>query len=541
MLLHLLHVLVLISGFLVICAVSQSLEDQILQALQNTVDCDSCLDLLGDLQAVAVTGDDALIDLLTSVCIDTKMFALAIGLTAGKLCDALFGFCAAPPVNPFRVPFPRAAPAHPNTAITAPKPRRKPFTVVHLSDVHIDHEYTIGSEANCTKSICCRNFADEAGKPITVPAGPNGNIKCDSPVSLANSMLEAIDALSPKFSIFTGDVVERATWIVDQAEVTADLMDFNSQLAAKLTVPIFPALGNHDSAPSNAFARSTTVTANNSQFVFNTQSQGWERFIGKTAANQVDHNSGSYSALVPGTKLRIVSVNTQYWYKQNLWLYDTDAQQPDPNGVLAFIVQQLQIAEDAGEKAWIIGHIPLGKEDILDDQSNYFDQIVQRYKMTIAGQFFGHSHKDQFEIAYSDYSNQIAANAVSIAQIAPALTPSSGNPAFKVYDVDPDTFEVMDAKVFLTNMTDPSFTTRPKWELYYSTRELWGSLVGLEADSALTPAFWHNLTDVFVANDTAFQQFNTHITRGVGVTPCEGIARTRRFATCVRSDRKTIV
>ncbi|KAF8888535.1 Metallo-dependent phosphatase-like protein [Infundibulicybe gibba] len=510
MLPHLLRVLVLVTGFLGICVVSQSLEDQILQALQNTVDCDSCLDLLGDLKAVAVTGDNALIDLLTSVCIDTKHHRQ----TAGKLCDALFGFCATPPVNPFTVPFPRAAPAH-LKPVVAPNPRRKPFTVVHLSDVHIDHQYTIGSEANCTKNICCRNFADEAGKPITVPAGPIGNSKCDSTVTLANSMLEAIDALNPKFSIFTGDVVEGR-------EVTTDLMDFNAQLAAKLTVPIFPALGNHDSAPVNAFARSTTATANNSQFVFDTQSQGWERFIGQTAANQVDHNSGSYSVLVPGTKLRIISINTQYWYKQNLWLFDTDEQQPDPNGLLAFIVQELQIAEDAGERAWIIGHIPLGKEDTFDDQSNYFDQIVQRYKLTIAGHFFGHSHKDQFEIAYSDYSNQIAANAVSIALIAPALTPTSGNPAFKLYDVDPDTFEVMDAKVFFTNVTEPSFQTKPEWGLYYSARETWGPLVGLKADSALTPAFWHNLTDVFVANDTAFQLFNTHISRGGAVTACDG-------------------
>jgi hypothetical protein len=27
------------------------------------------------------------------------------------------------------------------------------------------------------------------------------------------------------------------------------------------------------------------------------------------------------------------------------------------------------------------------------EQSNYYDQIVQRYINTVAGQFFGHSHK----------------------------------------------------------------------------------------------------------------------------------------------------
>jgi len=76
------------------------------------------------------------------------------------------------------------------------------------------------------------------------------------------------------------------------------------------------------------------------------------------------------------------------------------------------MVSQLQAAEDAGQRAWIIGHIPPGKADVFHDQvflsrscyvtnlpmliilqSNYYDQIVQRYKNTIAAQFFGHSHK----------------------------------------------------------------------------------------------------------------------------------------------------
>lgn len=84
---------------------------------------------------------------------------------------------------------------------------------------------------------------------------------------------------------------------------------------------------------------------------------------------------------------------------------------PDPNGILAFLVQELQATEDAGQRAWILGHIPFGSGDYLHDQvrmkgsylsfdlirfsfqSNYYDQILQRYKNTIAGHFFGHTHK----------------------------------------------------------------------------------------------------------------------------------------------------
>ncbi|KAJ7115438.1 sphingomyelin phosphodiesterase [Mycena epipterygia] len=508
--------------------------DPLLSAVQNATDCPSCLGLLGEFQSLAVTGDDAFIIAFTSLCIDlgaadpdvcTGLVARegpilahdlrhinVTGQTAEKLCDALLGLCVVHPVNPFTVPFPKPAPAHPKAFKSRGRP---PVRVVHLSDVHIDRMYTVGAEVNCTKSICCRDFADSPETP-TVPAGPNGNAHCDSPISLADSMLEEIERLNPKFS-----VVEHANWLVDRAEVTTDLRDFNAEMAAKLSAPIFPSLGNHDSAPVNAFARTTSNTANNSQWVFDTQSAGWEQWIKPSAAAEVAHVSGSYSAQVSGMNLRIISVNTQFWYKQNFWLYDSDAAQPDPNGIIAFMVDALQAAEDAGDRAWIIGHIPPGKEDTLVDQSNYFDQVLQRYKNTIALQLYGHSHKDQFEIGYSNYSAQTAQNAVGVALVGPALTPTSGNPAFKVYEIDPDTFEVMDASVIFTNTSDPAFQIKPEWGLYYSARQTYGPLVGLAPTEPLSPAFWHNLTEVFAVNNTALQMFNTFISRGGAVTACD--------------------
>ncbi|KAF9500773.1 hypothetical protein BDN71DRAFT_1440271 [Pleurotus eryngii] len=137
---------------------------------------------------------------------------------------------------------------------------------------------------------------------------------------------------------------------------------------------------------------------------------------------------------------------------QSLWIYDSDAPQPDPNGILEFLTGELASAERAGQRAWIIGHVP-----IVECQSNYYDQIVRRFHSTIAGQFFGHSHKDQFEITYSDYNHPSSLNAVSVALIGPELTPTSGNPVFKLYDVDCDTYEIMDVRVYFTNIPDPSF------------------------------------------------------------------------------------
>ncbi|KAL0575217.1 hypothetical protein V5O48_006756 [Marasmius crinis-equi] len=541
--------------------------DDVLAALSKMHDCTSCRDVLVPLQGLARQGDNVFVGNFTEICIALKVAdtdvctglvtrsgpILAhdlrqINVTCGKagagLCDALFGFCSTNASTPFQVPLPLANAK--TQAKMAGQAAKTPFQVVHISDVHIDRGYTVGSEANCTKSLCCRHFADQDGSPVSNPAERNGNIKCDSPVSLLNSMLDAVNAVGPKFVIFTGDVVDHFNWLEDQSIVEDDLREFNADMLSKIRSPVFPTLGNHDTAPVNAFARSSSMTANHSQFVFDVQSAGWRQWIGVEASDQVEHRSGSYSARVPETNLRqvlntfqvqnllelssfnlrILSVNTQYWYKQNFWLYDSDEFQPDPNGILAFLVQELQAAEDAEEKVWVIGHIPLGKEDVVEDQSNYYDQILQRYKDTISGHFFGHSHKDEFQIAYSDYDNQVASNAVSFASIGPALTPTSkdivfrssgtksltsalgGNPAFKVYDVDPDTSGLMNVRVVYSNISDPSFQSEPTWLELYNARDLYGPLVNLSATSQLTPAFWHNLTEVFRTNDTAFQLFN---------------------------------
>jgi sphingomyelin phosphodiesterase len=73
------------------------------------------------------------------------------GPTAEKLCDALMGVCVSKAVTPFTVHFPKPAPAYPKVF----KSRgRAPFRVVHLSDVHIDREYTVRlAEATC--SLIC--------------------------------------------------------------------------------------------------------------------------------------------------------------------------------------------------------------------------------------------------------------------------------------------------------------------------------------------------------------------------------------------------
>ena len=63
--------------------------------------------------------------------------------------------------------------------------------VLHLSDVHLDLSYQIGTTTDCGLPMCCMNsteMADDASKA----AGYWGAYYCDSPVWMFENMLSQI-------------------------------------------------------------------------------------------------------------------------------------------------------------------------------------------------------------------------------------------------------------------------------------------------------------------------------------------------------------
>ncbi|BGP27692.1 hypothetical protein JCM10295v2_006667 [Rhodotorula toruloides] len=541
--------------------------------VEASISCATCIGLLAPLQALARLGDDAFVDLFVGFCTklgieDADVCSGAVGTQAPILahdlrsirlaspaaknfCTTIFGLCPLPNTIPHTVNL-TEPPLEANTDTFDTRASRRvkktwrstgrpPFQVVHISDVHVDRSYTPGASAECSKVICCRDYGPGSlGATVKAPAGPVsfdhmsiespfdssypqfGHKKCDAPPALVESMFRAIDKFAPNksFTIFTGDVVESAVWAVDQAHVSDDLLRWDEDMQS----PSYPVVGNHDVAPVNAFPRSTSPQAHDSDWVFELAARDWRKWIGRNAAEQVTRMSGCYSRVHPGTSLKIISLNTNYWYKQNFWLYDSDEPVWDPNGILTWLANELDLAEQAGQRAWIIGHMPFGKVDAMRDQSNYANQIFQRYHNTIAAHFYGHSHVDEFEIAYPDYSDRRAETANGIAFISGALTPTSGNPVFRVYDIDPDTYEVVDFVPHYANKSEPSFQVDPVWKPYYSARQSYGSYLDppFPLDAPLNATFWHRVTEVFERNETVFQLFNTRLSRGGKIEDCSG-------------------
>jgi hypothetical protein len=91
-------------------------------------------------------------------------------LTGGDICQRL-DFCEIPEeFDKFQVP-----PRYPS------KPHKYDKEVlkgIHLTDVHVDPLYKVGSEADCKESMCCRNG--------TGNASIFGEARCDLPPEFYN-------------------------------------------------------------------------------------------------------------------------------------------------------------------------------------------------------------------------------------------------------------------------------------------------------------------------------------------------------------------
>lgn len=207
---------------------------------------------------------------------------------------------------------------------------------------------------------------------------------------------------NPAFGIMTGDVPPHEVWETLPIEKTRSIQDASySLLHVHFDTPFFinttlyPAIGNHESAPTNLFPLfdSNLPEKHRDDFtmgwLYDTLEENWEGWV---SSRHFHKHSGSYiSRPVPGLKL--ISLNTNFCYNLNWWLYEQPVRR-DPNGILLWLVRQLQESEDNHERVWIIGHTPPGDSSCFHDYANYYYQIVNRYAPhVIAGQFFGHTHR----------------------------------------------------------------------------------------------------------------------------------------------------
>lgn len=423
--------------------------------------------------------------------------------------------------------------------------RDKPLRVFHGSDFHVDPRYLVGSEGSCDSGQCCRSdsfnstlwnqtsFAPGSipKANISHPADYWGYYECDSPWSLIAAAMEGISGLQKPepldLAIYTGDLTTHDS----DAHLSQDMVKYSEQSLYDMfhrhlgNTTMVVALGNHDSSPADLAAPANLPDGRSGQLSWDwdnvaalVKSEGWGN---DTTAQTIRSHYGAYS-VSPRQGLRVIALNSDFWYRGNPMSF-LNVDEPDPSGMLRWLTDELQAAEDANERVWTVSHVIPGWDggDGVDNPTNLLYLIYSRFAHTISATFFGHTHEDEFMVWYNaqgSNSSQVSRetkDAKVVGFIGPSITPLSNvNPSLRVYEVDPETYEVMDYHQYYTPLHDNEKLTSsgPVWHELYTARNTYhnfsasvqagtyGAPVALNnslwpADAPLNASFWAALTD----------------------------------------------
>ncbi len=138
---------------------------------------------------------------------------------------------------------------------------------------------------------------------------------------------------------------------------------------------------------------------------------------------------------------RVIVLNTNFCARLNFWLLYNPI---DPANHLKWLVQELLKAEQAGDRVHLVGHIAPDRKGCTQAWIFNFINIVERFKDTIVGQFYGHSHADEFRVIYSNnnFSKPVGSQFVS-----PSLTTYTNyNSAYRTYQTDTKGMNILTLK-----------------------------------------------------------------------------------------------
>lgn len=366
----------------------------------------------------------------------------------------------------------------------------------HITDLHLDPSYRMSPDPT---AVC----ASSKGAPASDP-GPFGDYLCDAPFRLIRSALSHVRplVLPQDFVIWTGDSPPH----VPPDQLSTDLV---IQVLSNLTqtvsdqlpgVQVFPAVGNHDYWPQDQMPTEPND-------IYKAAARLWKHWLQPEALLSLSQG-GFYSQLVrPG--LRIVSLNTILYYGPD----KVTVNMSDPAGQFQWLQDTLQRANLNQEQVFIIAHVPVGylpfTRNITAMREVHNERLVgifRKYSHVIAGQFYGHTHRDSVMVLLDP--NGKAVNSVFV---APAVTPIrnvrepySNNPGFRLYLFDQEDFSVSDLWQYFLNLTEANTLGMALWRLEYVMTEAFG-LPDLRPESLLKLGL--SLTP---PQSRAFQTYFTH-------------------------------
>ncbi|CAI4226353.1 unnamed protein product [Auanema sp. JU1783] len=457
--------------------------------------------------------------------------------TPKQICSLVLDNCGKffDPMNvTWQLPMPGSKPP-----VIPKTPGQHTLKVLHLTDIHIDRDYVVGSEAQCSnKAFCCRpdddpNELNKEGVDIVEPAGYWGTRgKCDVPFWFVDNMLQQIAETHKDvdYIYLTGDLESHAVWDYTKEAHADRIRNISALIRSHFPdKKVYFAVGNHEGVPMDSFAPHFTPAKFNMSWLYDTIADSWKDSIPSDQVNLVKYNGCFMVKPFPG--LRIISLNNGYGDTMNFFLM---VNQTDPDNSMSWFIKQLDDAEKAGDKVHVIAHIPGGTPEGMEGFSlNYYRAMI-RYENTVAGQFFGHVHAELFYMFYEN-PNSAQSRPVDVVYSAPSVTTYSRyNPAYRIYTIDGNyigsTFRVIDWEEYVFDMKENNKNPqKPTWQtLYSSVLQEYGLKGNL-------PSEWSNLINRMKTDDALFNKFMKNYYRSTEFPDWDEDSRLERLCSLRKS------
>lgn len=195
----------------------------------------------------------------------------ACGLLLGRGCGRwdIFGAwnvsLPATPKPPVRPPVP-------------PPPGAPTARILFLTDLHWDRRYVPGSEVACPDPLCCRGAAGH---------GPGGAGfwgeygKCDLPLHTIEALLAQLPGPRAFAAAYwTGDIPAHDVWQQSRQDQLLALRTVTGLLRRHLgDLPVYPAVGNHEATPVNAFPPPYVQGNQSSAWLYDAMAQAWQDWL----------------------------------------------------------------------------------------------------------------------------------------------------------------------------------------------------------------------------------------------------------------------
>ncbi|XP_054161219.1 sphingomyelin phosphodiesterase-like [Oppia nitens] len=350
----------------------------------------------------------------------------------------------------------------------------KTSQILHLTDIHLDLEYRSGSQIACNEPICCRSLAMNDSpynntNNIT-NAGIWGSYPCDIPLrTVENAFTEMFkNTKHVDLWYWTGDIVAHDIWKYSKEDNIRHMA-----LLTKLLVQysngsrVVPVVGNHETVPVNCFPPPSIQNSYSISWLYDELAQHWAQWLPKDA-QQLLRYAGYYTYVV-NKGFRVIVLNTNYCSRLNIWTYYDPV---DPANQLKWLIKELVIAESDGYRVHIVGHVPVDNRECTQAWVYNYLAIVERFQHLIVGQFFGHTHADEFRLLYSNHN---ISRPIGVQILSPSLTTfEQFNPSYRIITVQQNGI-ISDIETFFFNITDAnqlngSSVRTPLWFYEYSMK-----------------------------------------------------------------------